>query len=527
MARNAKLNYFDLTHDVKTTMNMGLLVPVGNFETLPGDWYKIHHEFLLRFMPTLAPVMHIFRISIHAWYVPYRILMEQGDWYKFLTGGEKDGTEGDAVVLPTVTSPKGGWPVGSLADHLQYTTTASGKKESAFALRAYALIYNEMYRNQAVQDPVALSLAQGEDIVTNTNLLRRCWQRDRFTNALPSVSKGPNVLMPMGDSAPVIGNGMSLGLDNGTNKFGIFQYASETLDNAVIGDQALYGKDVGTASVGTMNTRKSVGIGVTTDKEKSGLIADLANAKAPTLNEFRLAATIMQFQELNMRGGSRPVEFIWNHYGVRVPDATLQRPLFLGGLNSNVVISEVLQTSQTTEGESGSPQGTMAGHGVGAGSSPEYRFHCTEHGMIMFLMSVMPNTAYFQGSPRMYNKTTRYEFGLPLLQHIGEQPVRREEVYATGTDSDKEPFAYNRNYYEYTSIPSHVSGDMKTSLKFWHAAREFDSQPVFNEDFILCNPTNRIWAVEDNTDHLVCQVMNHIDSLRPLSKSGRPGIHII
>lgn len=69
----------------------------------------------------------------------------------------------------------------------------------------------------------------------------------------------------------VAGNNMTLGLTNGVNNFGVFQYASGNIDNTVIGDQSLYGKNVGTASVGNMNTNKSTGIGVTTDPTKSGI----------------------------------------------------------------------------------------------------------------------------------------------------------------------------------------------------------------------------------------------------------------
>lgn len=267
--------------------------------------------------------------------------------------------------------------------------------------------------------------------------------------------------------------------------------------------------------------------GLDTDATKSGLIADLANASAPTINQLRLASTVQQFQELNSLGGSRPVEWVYNHYGVRVPDATLQRPLLLGGFSTSIVISEVLQTGASTNS---SPQGNMAGHGVGAGMSPNISFHCTEHGLILLLMSVMPETGYFQGIPREYSKTTRYEFGIPLLAHIGEQGVKVKELYATGVaNTDNTVFGYQPNYQEYRQLPSQCTGQMRTTLAYWHEDRKFNSTPQLNSEFVTCTPDTRIWAVESqaNDDHLIVQMVHHIKALRPLPKYGTPGIHIL
>ena len=56
------------------------------------------------------------------------------------------------------------------------------------------------------------------------------------------------------------------------------------------------------------------------------------------------------------------IEQILSHFGVKSSDSRLQRPEYLGGSKLPVVISEVLQTSNSTTTPAVSPQGNMAGH---------------------------------------------------------------------------------------------------------------------------------------------------------------------
>lgn len=518
MARNAKLNYFPLSHGKTFSSNMGKLIPVDFVECLPGDIFRIQNEFLIRFMPTIAPVMSNFRVKLRWWYCPQRLLWE--DWQDFITGGE-DGT--DASVEPYVTAPaETGFTVGSLAQFFRAPVGVPGIKISAKPFRMYNLIWNEMYRNQAIQDEVAISKASGADVTTSQEWLYAGWQRDLYTDNLPSPQKGPAVTLPLSaSSAPVFGTGNSLRLTDGTTDF-------ELRGDAPAGDLGLSGvttpNPVGTTA--TAVTYPNSTMGVTTNKKvDSGLFADLSSAYATTINTLRQAAAIQQFQEVNMANGNRYAEFVFNMYGCKTPDASLQRPQFVGGMSSNIMISEVLQTSQSTDS---SAQGTMAGHGVGAGMSPVMKFRSLEHGYLMCLMTVCPETMYFQGIPRELSRETRYDYAIPLLSHLGEQGTKNKEVYAQGTDDDEGIFGYVPRYQEYRQIPSSIAGELATSLKFWTAAREFSELPTLNSEFIEARPTNRIFAVEDaNTDHLVIQVVHHMDALRPIPKHATPGLHII
>lgn len=508
--RNAKLNKFNLSHTYTSTCDMGYLLPVACIEVLPNDWFRIRDEFLARFLATLAPVMHIFDIELRWWFGPTRLVLDK--WTDFITGGP-DGN--DSTVLPFITAPKEGFAVGSLINRLGAPHSVPNIKVSALPVRMYNLIYNEFYRNEWLQDPVAISKDQGEDTTTSVDLLRACWERDYFTQAQPSPQKGPDVSLSLGGTAPVLDDGDLVVKSKGNSTSGVLSDIEGKFGVYAQGNYVTFQKTSGDALLAAAPLQY-----------KSGLKADLSQASAITVNALRYASAVQQFQEANALTGNRYPEFIPAQYGVYCPDASLQRPQYIGGMKSPMVISEVLQTSSTT---SDSPQGNMAGHGVSAGVSPEIRFHAREFGYLMCLMTIRPKTAYFQGIPKFLSRETRYDYAIPIFSHIGAQAIKNKEIYATGTAEDDKVFGYTLRDDDYRFIPNMVTGQMTKTLDYWTAARKFAEAPKLNSKFVESDPTTRIFAVEDaqNSDHIVFQIAHHIKALRPLPKQGVPGMHII
>lgn len=513
--RNAKLNKFDLSHTHTTSADMGKLFPVGCVECIPGDWFRIRYEYLVRCLALISPAMHLYRVSLHTWFCPTRLTWK--NWINYITGGEKGD---DASVKPRIWAPSGGFPVGGLAQRLGARAGQNGLWIDALPVRAYNLIYNEFYRNEWLQDPLPVSLDDGTgenfaDTVTNVDIQNRLWERDFFTDCLPSPQKGPQVVLPLGSSAPVLwqNNDKITSVYNRNGATGDILTGSGNIYNDNNGRYQIEGKIIDTHAI--------------VPDVAPWLNVDLSSASQVSINMLRQGAAVQQFQENNARAGSRYAEFIPANYGVYCPDASLQRPQYIGGCTTPMVISEVLQTSAS---DATSPQGNMAGHGVSAGVSDEIRFHPTEHGYIMTLMSIMPQTAYFQGVPHWLNRETRYDYAIPLFAHLGERGVKNKEIYAQGNEKDDEVFGYMPLYEEYRRIPNQISGQLTTTLDFWTSARKFDSLPALNSQFVVSNPSTSIFATDEevpNSDHLVIQVANHIDALRPLPKQGNPGMHII
>lgn len=525
MLRFDKRNAFDLTHDRKFTCDFGLLYPFLCEDMIPGSKWFIKTDLVLRLQPMLAPIMHRVDVFTHFWFIPYRLL--QDNWEPFITGGQ-DGK--DNTVAPYIVAPSGGWSAGSLMDYLGEATGITGLESLAFAPRAYNLVWNEWYRDDTLQNEVSLSKGDGLDTTTNLNLLRRAWQKDMFTNALPWPQRGDAVNLPLGTKADVriFGNGKQMTLTDGT-AWGPLTTVSGMTKAVDLGATV---KNVGD-TLSTLELGNSFGnskvIGLTQNSDKSGIVgeADLSNATAATINSIRQAFQLQRWFEINAISGARYVSQLLAHFHVNCGDARLQRPTFLGGGRSPIIVSEVVQQSESNT----TPQGTMTGHGFTANRSHTVKCYAPEHGLILGLLSVMPKPAYQQGQRRMFAKRSRYDFYWPVFSHLGNQDIKNKEIYAQGpsvVDSngeiiDEQPFGFTGRYDEYRYIPSTVHGDFKSTLNFWHMGRIFSNLPTLNSQFIECNPSKRPFAVL-NQDPCLVQLVNNITAIMPVPKRGTPGL---
>ncbi len=535
----------NLSHKVNGSVNMGRCYPCTIFEVFPGDSFKVQAENLTRFMPQISPTMGEVNVGIDFYQIPMRQLFDKLglDWDAFLTGGENGD---DTSVLPTITIPKTGYESGGLADWLNYPTNytdpqsgekvivGAGLKLNAMPVIAYMHAINENYRDQNFIAKLDLTKYQefldgtyvfttpaGDpiefDLLVN-GLFRKAWARDYFGRGMSNTQRGPAVRVPMVGNAPVVGNGNSLGLTDGTNVNSAWFSASYGVGTSNDG----VGLTVGTTvtNLGTLEREKT--IGVTTDPEKSGIIADLSGVTAVDLLTFRLAARMQRFGEILQKAGARAVEFTYHMFGVRIPDGRIQRPIFHGSFKLPVIFSEVLQTSQTTND---SPQGTLAGHGITGGTNQPIHIKCIEHGYVIAIMHVMPRPQYQNIVPKYLLRSTRWDVPNPLFQHIGDQPIKRVEIYPNSENPD-ENFAYVPHYSELSFIPSTIHGLMKGDMLHWTMARVFDTEPVLSAAFRYGQPSKRSFAVQDQ-DEMQMSIGFHIRARRPFVKNPQPGIHIV
>lgn len=522
-----KTNVFDLTHEHSLTCEMGYLVPSMLMEVVPGDTFRVASDIFVRLQAMIVPAFQRVDVFQHFFYVPKRILFD--DWEKYITGGF-DGK--DTTVWPNMTSPSGGYAVGSLADYLGLPIGVAGFTHSAGPFRAYAKIINDWYRDENNQSMLALSTSAGADSTTNTDLIRRCWEKDYFTSALPWPQRGDQVNLPLGTEAPVLGTGKALGLYDGTNETG-HRYAlyRDSTVSAINAKTAGFNSAAGSAADSGSNATNNVSLGVVPDGVRSGLKADLTGATAATINDLRVAFQIQKYMEKTARGGARLVEWTLSMFGVRVPDARLQRAEYLGGGRSPVMIYPVEQTSST---DSTSPQGHLAGRADSAQRSMAFTKTFTEEGYVIGLISIMPRTLYSQGLQRLWSRETRYDHYVPVFAHLGEQEIKNKEIYTQGpsvVDSDGNAydelaFGYIPRFNELRHIPSSLHGQFRAgqTLEHYTQGRSFANLPQQGSTFVECNPSNRIFAVTSGVDHCEVQVLHHVKALRPLPKHGTPGL---
>lgn len=447
--------------------DLGELVPIGLTEVLPGDSIQQATNALVRAAPLNTPVMHPLRVSISHWFVPNRLIWE--NWEDFITGGP-DGM--DASEFPTIDLGGSGAAVGSLADYFGVPTGVPDLEVSALPFRAYALIYNEWYRDQDLTAELPIDYTEGADTTTSTALQNAAWEKDYFTASRPWLAKGPQITVPLGTRANVKGLGIDVGNPaSGNTTIRETGETTETTDAIGSGGLNMYMALTGTAP----------------DKWPD-VYADLSSASAVTVDVLREALALQRYQEARARYGSRYSEYL-NFLGVGSSDGRLQRPEYLGGGKETLQFSEVLQTA-----EGANPVGTLRGHGISSMRSNRYRRFFEEHGYIISLLTARPKTIYVDGLDRTWNRRTKEDFWQRELEHIGQQEVLNKELYAAHSDPEG-TFGFSDRYSEYRQQVSTIAGEFRTIQNQWHFARSFAADPALNADFVKCVPTEVPFAV--------------------------------
>jgi len=508
--RKPSRNKFDLSHEKKMSMKLNKLYPIMCQEIVPGDKFRVNSEVMIRLAPMLAPVMHRMNVTTHYFFVPNRLVWNE--WEDFITGGE-DGTANPVHPFINIDdSNKHLFAKGTLADYMgipttdDTTTVTNNPSINILPFRAYQLIYNEYYRDQNLTDKINFAKTSGEDTSWgNLSIRTRAWEKDYFTSALPWSQRGGEAQIPLGTVDPV---------------YKETSIAKTTVDGLPVNSQTVH-TDVN----GNLTQQTASGSKMRIEN------LEPMNVDATTINDLRKANRLQQWLEKSARGGSRYIEQIFSHFGVKSSDARLQRPEFLGGGKQPVVISEVLSTYSATDMgvPSANPQGDMTGHGISVGQANGFSKSFEEHGFVIAIMSVIPKSAYQQGIDKKFLRKDKFDYFWPEFAHLGEQEVNLQELYVdyvNGTSDDLiETFGYQQRYAEYKYERSSVHGDFRDNLKYWHMGRIFDNKPVLNTEFVEADADKRIFAVEDETtDELYVQIYNKVDALRPMPYFSIPSL---
>lgn len=463
MLRRSKQN---LSHYHLSTFDMGYMIPVGCVEMLPGDTFRHSMINLMRVTPLQKPVMHPVYVHINCFFVPNRILWNEGlgdsdNWEDFITQNDSSAT------LPTITLTGAN---EGMVDRLGVPPT-SGLEINALPVRAYNMIYNEFYRDEQLNAEVAL---------TNTDLLRASWQKDYFTTCRPNAQQGTGAEQV---SFPISGLGIT-GTQAAASRGGV-------KETGATGTQTWTGFQTGE---GQLNLAAVF--------EEDPNNAGFPNIRGEfDVNEMRAGYAVQRFRERRNRFGDRYPDLI-RAMGVNIGDGRLNRPERVAGGRSIISFSEVLSTADSGTFE----VGDMTGHGIDAMRMRPYKYFAPEYGYLLCIMTVRPKPIYMDAIHRTWLRRQYDDFWSPEFQNLGNQAVTETEIYAPGGNSTT-TFGFQSRHNDYRYQPSFVSGAFRTNTDYeWHYARDFSSAPTLNGSFVECDPTDRVYLAGSEPEvFLMCQ----------------------
>lgn len=503
---------FNRSHGLKTTFDSGLLVPIFLDEALPADDMSLRLTAFGRLATPIHPVMDNLFAETFFFAVPYRLLWS--NWQKF-NGEQAKPSDSTDFVTPKVTAPASGFEELSLADYFGLPTKITNSPDvTAFAFRAMALIWNEWFRDQNLQDSVEIPLGDGPDDMTLYPVFRRGKRHDYFSSALPWPQKSQPVPIPFSGSAPISGLGTTSQATAGAPAATVYETGGTSRqydDYFALNSGTFIAESAGSPAYPAIFA-KFGGPGTTI---------------TATINDLRQAFQIQKLYERDARGGTRYTEILRSHFGVISPDARLQRPEFLGGGSSPIMFNAVAQTSALT-GEP-TPKGDLSAYATLNLQGHGFTKSFTEHCLIIGLINVRADLNYQQGVNRMWFRETRFDFYWPALSHLGEQEVFNKEIYLSGVKAtDDAIFGYQERYAEYRYKPSLVTGKFRSNadqtLDSWHLAQNFTELPALNASFIEDKPpVARILAVQNQPEIILDCYFNY-RCARPMPMYGVPGM---
>ena len=534
-------NAFNLSYSVKTTMEMGKLYPICIQEMVPGDTFKLGNEVVINLQPMNAPAYINLNWYCYAFFVPYRVLWDK--WEEFITKGQ----DGDTTIelpkfqrLQHITDSA--FRYNTLWDYFGFPTGVVPSGLSApldFPWRAYNLIWNEYFRDENLQEPVGTT---PEEDTFNTDVLNVNWGKDYFTASLPFSQRGTASALPVtvdlsGIESSIEGNDVPVG------KIPVYGYNDDSfLSELHAKEYNVPGTSGGTFKINGItdkngdlltNSFSSSGFHVKPGQMHANVKdGQVANSTTADVEDLRMMFAIQRWQEINARGGVRYTEFLRAQYGTSPRDERLQRPEFIGGCKSPIIVSNVLQQSNA-ENNSASQKtlvGTKYGQGMTADVNNLGTYYASEFGVMMIVAFLRPKTSYMQGINRQWLKNNTFDFFNPLFTALGEQEVLNEEIFAKSGDSDpltdknsnRSIWGYEARYNEMRYNADLVTGKMRpakqtgeASFDYWHLGRYFDQLPNLNGEFLKCNPDKRIFQATDEVG-FICHIGNRIKALRPL-----------
>lgn len=501
----------------KHTFDEGYLIPFYLDDVVPGDTFNVQAAMFARLATPLFPIMDNMYLETFWFYVPNRLV-----WTNFVKqhGERTNPSDSVAYTTPEITCSGVTPTVGSLWDNfgLPMAGVTYLDNISALPFRMYNKIWNDWFRDEDIDTSLTENTGNGPDAYTDYTLQRVRKFKDYFTTMRPAPQKGTAQSIPLGSTAPVYGIGITGGQASSVGSTNVWESGKTAVTN--------YPFTWTASTANEVKIRAQLSNTVPGATNTPQIYADLSAATAATLNQLRDAITVQQMYELDMRGGSRYVEMVYNHYGVINPDFRLQRPEFLAYSRAPVNVHPVAQTSATA---TGTAQGNLAAFAT-ASSQNGFVKSFTEHGYVIGLVAVRSDLSYQECVDRHWSRQTRLEYYYPLFANLGEQAVLNQELQnnPAAATNNTAVAGYQERWAEYRFKTSKITGAFRStaaaSLDAWHLAQELTFPVSLNSAFLAEDaPLDRAIAVSSEPHFIFDSLVENV-SARPMPVYSVPGL---
>lgn len=498
----------------------GMLVPMGDpIRVFPGTKLDLNINAVIRSNTMTVPPLDGMFVDIITVWIPDRIVWTHQP--QFL--GENDTTawtQSNSYSYPSVAYytfndkmnmfffgdsgyvRDGSTSLGNLSLYAHYGLFTKGLDSGAarlvdinmLAVRGYYAAWNHLFRDENYQRPVLFSKGDTGSSGEFGYLLRNysvgesegsvsfltAWNgtfvdnkqlgsgfdstmallmpvnkfHDAFTSLLPQPQYGDAVTLPFGTSAPLIGS-----------------EDSYVINGYTAGDEILSGVRLSNA------TSTQVAIESFSRNPSTNLVADLSNATAVTINQFRTAVMTQRYLEALGRGGRRVPEFYEAIYNVKNSSVKCDYPQVLTRSRYILGVNQVVATADASGDGWTSRLGDTGAYSLTSiKNAPCCEQDFTEFGYVHIFYCVRSTNRYSQMIQEHFTRKVLLDEYNPYFDHIGDVNVPNYLVNSSAATAGN--FGFQEAWWsERTQLGLAVGAVNKAygSLAYWTLGEVFDS----------------------------------------------------
>lgn len=526
---------YDVRHS--TTCNVGEILPFYvNPLVNPGDTFSIGVNLFLSLNTSLFATQD--QLAADIYFFQDRNINLMKNWKRFWGENNKGSwaVESEMYQPQIIIKPTDEINARSILNRFgvpQMKGDGTRTKNIQVPLLPYVMMvrtYNEWLRDQNYIEPIDEDALLGDEDINYSDLPRKdmfiASRHHDIYYCIPEPRKGNSPTIPVGTSAPVIGNGNALGIlpKTGIGQDGSIGYLqSQANENASSNSTAYYGGKI------NYNT-----LGVTTDTTKSGLITDLTQAVGAQLDEQRYVVGINHIFETMALYGSRYREMLRGSFGVISSSELNNIPEFLGAQHIPLDMTTVLQTSANSgEDYLG---GTAGFSNTIADIESIFTKSFDVHSCILGVCIIRQQHSYCQGLPLWALKSRKYDYYNPELEGLSNVGMPKKAIMVTGTSTDEEIWGYHGIYNEYRCEPNYVSGFLapnsvnsagNTNIANYMYTDYYENVPVLGQEWLeeTTEFVDRTLQVKTTKcDQFRCDFVTHVIKLTEVPRLELPGI---